>query len=202
MYVLLDQIGKRYQFKWIIKGMTLEIPKGGRLAIKGHNGSGKSTVIKLLSGYLSPSSGSVKWMINEQRIDRENVFQHIALAAPYMDLVAEFTVKEMISFHCRSKGITSQDEIIEFCYLKEAADVQVQFLSSGMLQRLKLGLALKTPASFYLFDEPGTNLDNRGQEWFKRALELLPEQATVVVASNAEADFADNSTFLQMPYVK
>jgi len=199
MRIKLTDIGKQFDYKWIIRDFTEDIPSGGRLAIKGNNGSGKSTLIKLLGGYLTQTTGSIEYLQGESLIGRDAVYRHLTIAAPYIDLIQEFTVMEMVHFHGRLKRIENPHEILEFAYLKESAHTQVQYLSSGMLQRLKLALSFCTPADFYLFDEPTSNLDSKGIQWFREALQQLPKTATVVVASNVEHDFPENATVWNMP---
>jgi ABC-type multidrug transport system ATPase subunit len=199
MYIKLTDIGKQYDYKWIIRNLTGDIPSGSRLSIKGHNGSGKSTLVKLLGGYLSQTCGAIEYWNQEKLISREHIFRHLTISAPYIDLIEEFTVLEMVQFHSKLKHISKPEEIIKFAYLEESAHTPVQFLSSGMLQRLKLALCFRTDADLFLFDEPTSNLDAAGISWYRHALHELPQKATVVVASNVEHDFPENSITWDMP---
>ena len=68
MEIILNQIGRRYNFNWIFKNINQEIAFSDKLVILGANGSGKSTLMQILSGAISPSEGSIKWSINDQEI--------------------------------------------------------------------------------------------------------------------------------------
>jgi ABC-type multidrug transport system ATPase subunit len=199
MQISLTNVGKQYDYKWILRGLNYEIPSGSRVAISGHNGSGKSTLIKILSGFLSQTSGEVIYTLENRNILREHVFRHTAIAAPYIDLIQEFTVLELARFHCQMKKMTDPMELIRFCYLENSANKPVQYLSSGMLQRLKLALCLMSPGNLFLLDEPTSNLDSRGIDWYQSALQNMPKEATVIVASNMQHDFPENAMHLSMP---
>ena len=199
MQISLTNVGKQYDYKWILKGLTFEIPSGSRVAISGHNGSGKSTLVKILSGFLSQSSGDITYALENRTIPRDQVFRHIAIAAPYIDLIQEFTVLELARFHCQLKKMEDPMALIRFCYLENSANKPVQYLSSGMLQRLKLALCLMSPANVYLLDEPTSNLDSQGIDWYQKALLQIHKDATVIVASNMQHDFPENAMHLSMP---
>ncbi len=199
MHIKLTDIGKQFDYKWIIRNFTEEIPSGSRLAIRGHNGSGKSTLIKLLAGYLSQTCGTIEYFNHEKLTSREHIYRYLTISAPYIDLIQEFTVLEMVNFHGKLKHISTPKEIINFAYLEESAHTPVQFLSSGMLQRLKLALCFCTDADLFLFDEPTSNLDAKGIAWYRESLQHLSQQATVVVASNVAHDFPDNALTWDMP---
>jgi ABC-type multidrug transport system ATPase subunit len=201
MNIQLSGIGKQFNYKWIFRNLDLQINAGERIGISGHNGSGKSTLIKLLSGYLSQTSGELIYIHDNKKIIREDIFRYIAICAPYIDLINEFTVKEMVHFHSRAANMGKVEEIIEFCYLEESANLHVQDLSSGMLQRLKLGLCLSTPAQIYLLDEPTSNLDKQGINWFRKSMKIVSSDAIFIVASNVEHDFPNDCRMVQLPYV-
>ncbi len=200
MNIQLSGIGKQFNYKWIFRNLDLLINSGERIGISGHNGSGKSTLIKLLSGYLSQTSGELIYLHDNKKIIRDDIFRYISICAPYIDLINEFTVKEMVHFHSRAKGMGNVEEIIEFCYLEKSSNVHIQDLSSGMLQRLKLGLCLSTPAQIYLLDEPTSNLDKQGIDWFRKSIDIISPNAIFIVASNVENDFANDSRMIQLPY--
>ena len=118
-----------------------------------------------------------------------------------MDLVEEFTLAEMLNFHFRLKRLRpgfSIPDVIDQMYLSDSAQKQLINFSSGMKQRLKLGLAFFTSAHVYFFDEPGTNLDKRAFDWYKAHFAALPESATIFVASNNPLEYPDTATVLNI----
>lgn len=192
MKVQLNQVGKRFKYEWIFRGINREFRSGQSYAIQGPNGSGKSTLLKILSGHLSPSKGKISFFQDEQAIDINQVYQSISYAAPYIDLIEDFTLKEAIDFHRQFKplleGLSTKD-LIGILSFEKSAHKAVKYFSSGMKQRLKLVLALCSSAELILLDEPGTNLDQQGIEWYRGLVDRFHRDRLLIIASNVKADF-------------
>jgi ABC-type multidrug transport system ATPase subunit len=192
MKVQLNQVGKRFKYEWIFRGINREFRSGQSYAIQGPNGSGKSTLLKILSGHLSPSKGKISFFQDEQAIDINQVYQSISYAAPYIDLIEDFTLKEAIDFHRQFKplleGLSTKD-LIGILSFEKSANKAVKYFSSGMKQRLKLVLALCSSAELILLDEPGTNLDQQGIEWYRGLVDRFHRDRLLIIASNVKADF-------------
>jgi ABC-type multidrug transport system ATPase subunit len=210
----LDNVGKRFRYEWIFKGMSQTFEAGEKYAILGPNGSGKSTLMKVLSGHLSPSVGDLSFSyFTENKTEKlaiEDVYKHISYAAPYIDLIEEMTLVEMIeyyfSFKKIRKGLTTKD-LIEILDFKKSINKQIRFFSSGMKQRLKLVLAICADTPILLLDEPTTNLDAQGVAWYQQLISenmgLLSENTEgvsrlIVVASNIEHDYHFCSKFINI----
>ena len=192
MDISLNNLSKRYRFEWIIRNLTHTFNQGSKYAIAGPNGSGKSTLLKILSGHLSPTKGSIEFKKEGSVLEIDEVFQYVAIAAPYVDLIDEFSLREMVQFHSKFKHLKdghNTDSIIDLISLQDSADKQLKYFSSGMNQRLKLALSFCSSSSLLLLDEPTTNLDAAGVEWYERLFTEYTEGRTVIVASNVERDF-------------
>ncbi len=199
MNISLDQVGKRYQFEWIFRGVDYQFKMGQQYAVLGSNGSGKSTLMKVLAGHLTPSKGKVIFSdANDTEIARSVVYQQVAFAGPYIELIEEFSMEEMIRFHQKFKSFIHDmtvDEVMGIIDLpKTATKKEIKFFSSGMKQRVKLALAILTDSSLLLLDEPTTNLDQKGMAWYLDLVQNHLNDRTVIVASNEERDygFCDN----------
>jgi ABC-type multidrug transport system ATPase subunit len=187
----LNNIGKRYQFQWILRGFDLDVHPADRLAILGPNGSGKSTLMKILSGFLSPSEGKIKFVLDQKEVKAEQMYQQVSFAAPYIHLIDELTLEESIAFHFKFKKPLKNlgtQEILSLAWLERHSDKKVKELSSGMYQRLKLMLALSTQSPLLLLDEPTSYLDESGKKWFTEKLGEFSEGRTLVIASNDPYD--------------
>lgn len=103
-----SNLSKRYGFQWIIRDQSFELTSKDVHGIAGANGSGKSTMMKILSGYLSQSQGTIKYSINGNTIPVSRIYQYLSLAAPYTDLINEFTLDEMLQFHSKFKKIEGE----------------------------------------------------------------------------------------------
>jgi len=195
MDIQFTQVGRRYKFDWIFKNIDFKFTSGKVYAIKGPNGSGKSTLLKILSGQLSPSKGEVIFIKDGKNLETAEVYKHVSFAGPYIDLIEELNLEELIDFHFKFKkaiGGISKTEIIELLDLKQAAQKEIQFYSSGMKQRVKLGLSILSERELLLLDEPATNLDQAGQKWFQQLLKKYKKYTKdrlVIIASNEASDF-------------
>ena len=185
MIVELKDIGKKFNRRWIFKDISETIAEGSRLAIVGRNGSGKSTLLKIIGGFLTPSKGSVDYTPNQ-----ENNQLTISFAAPYQHLMEEFTLIEHLHFHAKfRKPVISFDEMMTQSGLESARDEVIGGFSSGMLQRLRLCLAFFFDARIILLDEPTSNLDDAGMQWYQQLIESTPSDKSIIIASNQPIEY-------------
>ena len=103
MKISLDKIGRRFNREWIFRNVSCEFETGNSYAILGANGTGKSTLLQIISGSLSSSEGNIRYFHSDVEIQQEDIFSHLTLAAPYLELIEEFTLSELIDFHFRFK---------------------------------------------------------------------------------------------------
>lgn len=186
-----ENIGKKYRRQWVFKDQTLCFEQGTSWAIKGHNGAGKSTLMAILSGYLSPSKGSIRYSIEGKKLGIDEVYKQLSFAAPYIDLIEDFTLQEAVQFHHRFKPLypdVSANNLLELAWLQDSRNKQIKQLSSGMKQRFKLALALCSESSLLLLDEPTTNLDEQGSLWYQQLIETYTRHRTLLIASNIPSD--------------
>lgn len=191
MEITLHQAGKRYNFNWIFKSVDLQIASGSRWVFLGSNGSGKSTLMQLTSGSTLLSEGSISWKLNDLEIPQEFVYHHISIAAPYLELIEEFTLEEHLRFHFSVKTpIDNLDitEILQLSGLANRAHLKVGYFSSGMKQRLKLLLAIVSDTTLLLLDEPLSNLDKDAGKWYLNMIERFGRNRTIIVCSNSIED--------------
>ena len=185
MEVQLAGIGKRYSREWILKDVEFHISSGEHVAVLGGNGSGKSTLLKIIAGYLTPTKGAINYTIDTAAISQTDLYKQISFVAPYQDVYRKMTVSELCRFHFSLRTWRQgSNEALLFETVGLPLEVPISTFSSGMVQRLKLGLALHTNSSLLLFDEPTMNLDEKATAWFIDQLALLPFESTVVIASN------------------
>jgi ABC-type multidrug transport system ATPase subunit len=185
--------GRRYNRNWIFRNLDLQLIEDSSLAILGPNGSGKSTLIQLLAGYLSPSEGTISLRKNGKEIDSSQIYRYISLAAPYIELLEEFSFQEQLAFNLSLKGSFggySEEYLIDRSGLKKAGNRPIKQFSSGMKQRVKLLLACSADTAIVLLDEPLTNLDQQGLLWYQELVRDFARGRTIVVASNNLAEYS------------
>lgn len=193
MELCLDSLGKRYRDEWIFRGVSARFEGPAAVAILGPNGSGKSTLMRLMAGLATPSEGRVDRFSGPGKEKAHDGPGACAFTAPYLELPEELTIRQLIEFHFRFRiirnGVELQD-VSGILMLDRFADLEVQSCSSGMRQRLKLGLAFLTDSSFLFLDEPLTNLDERGTAWYGEMYERFGKDRLTFVASNRPEEHA------------
>jgi len=185
--LLLNQVSKRFQTNWVFKSIDLELSAGESLFINGPNGSGKSTLLKIVSGWVSPNEGSIKYYLKENEILVDNVFEYISISAPYLELVEELSLTELLKFHQSFKRLSINTTVNEFSdaiEIEHQINKPIKSYSSGMKQRVKLGLTLFSNSSLILLDEPISNLDKDGILWYKKNIETILKNRIIIVCSN------------------
>ena len=192
--IKLDDVGKRFRYEWIFRNLSTTFEGGKTYALLGSNGSGKSTLMKILSGHLSPSAGKITFTIDEKKQDEDNIYKHISYAAPYVELIEELTLTEMIQFHIKFKPLSKTltvNGLIEILNFDKSRHKEIRFFSSGMKQRLKLALAICSDSPILLLDEPTTNLDAQGVAWYRQLMSRFTEGGNrlTIIASNIEHDY-------------
>lgn len=193
MKINLEYIGRRFNREWIFRDVNYVFESGTSYAILGANGAGKSTILQVISGSLSSSEGTITYSKNGILLNPENVFEHLSMAAPYLELVEEFTLIEIIDFHFRFKKYRSgldRDILIELMGLKRSEHKAIKNFSSGMKQRVKLALAFCSDAEMILLDEPSSNLDQQGLEWYLSLAENYSSNRILIICSNQSQEYS------------
>ena len=195
MKITTENLGKRFNREWIFRNVSLTFESGNTYAIVGPNGSGKSTLLQMLWGQMPPSVGSLSYLQDQRVIPVEEVFSHLSIATPYQELIEEFTLEEMVRFHFHFKKPRggSIQEIIRKMELAHATEKLISNFSSGMRQRLKLGLAFLSESAVLFFDEPTTNLDKKSIGWYWDQFSQLPPGLLIFIASNQEAEYPNTA---------
>lgn len=192
MKIKLQEASKRFQYEWIFKNLNLELNHGDSLAITGGNGSGKSTLLKCISGAIPFTSGKITFELGEKTIPESEWYQHLAISAPYLELPEEFSLKEVIDFHFKFKtplNHIQSKELIEILYLDQHLAKPVSQFSSGMKQRLKLGIALFSDVPVILLDEPTSNLDRKGIDWYTDLIKNFQKDRILIICSNEPREY-------------
>jgi len=193
MKINLEHIGRRFNREWIFRDVNYVFESGSSYAILGANGAGKSTILQVISGSLSSSEGTTSYIKEGVLLNPENVFEHLSMAAPYLELIEEFSLRELIDFHFRFKKYRSgldRDSIIELMGLKRSEHKAIKNFSSGMKQRVKLGLAFCSDTEMVLLDEPASNLDQQGLEWYLSLVEKYTEDRILIICSNQLQEYS------------
>jgi ABC-type multidrug transport system ATPase subunit len=208
--IITQNLGKKFRNEWIFRKVNLELISGQNYTFTGANGSGKSTLLQVLAGFIPMNEGSLSYglraMSDEQKklkaqssqlIADDDFYQHVVMASPYLELVEEFTLSELVAFHINFKPFRSNlsiNEFIDFIELPKAKNKAVKYFSSGMKQRLKLGLAFWSDCGIIMLDEPTANLDADATRWYLDNVQNFAQNRLLLIASNQpnEYEFCQN----------
>lgn len=195
-------LSKQFGTNRVFTGLTFQAGSTV-LGVAGSNGSGKSTLLKCISGLMKPSGGTVEWMINKKKVSLFSIKKLLGYAAPYIQLYEELTVTENLRFitEIRENSINGPiDDLLAELGAEAFAGSHFGSLSTGQQQRVKLAAALIHKPRILILDEPGSNLDKKGQQIIKSIISRFRDNDDLVIlASNQkhELDLCDRIIELQ-----
>ncbi len=191
MRITLHNVAKQFAREKVFSRVDHAFEPCSRTALLGPNGSGKSTLLQVVAGALVPTAGTVEHVLADRQVEQEQVYRHVSIAAPYLDLYDDLSLREALETHARFKPFRAGIDpraVARTAYLEPHWDKPVSYFSSGMKQRLKLALAILSDTPLLLLDEPATNLDAEGIAWFRALLLGNMEGRTLLVASNRQTE--------------
>jgi heme exporter protein A len=158
----------------VLRGVSLTLRPGELLHVSGPNGTGKTTLLRVVSGLLRPESGGVHWLgrpIAETRTDFQGA---LAYASHEPALKSDLTALENLRFLVGLKRRSSTAELeasLARTGVADCADLPSRVLSAGQRRRVALARVLASHAALWLLDEPYTNLDASGAALLSKLLE-------------------------------
>ena len=177
-------IAKRYNKEVLFKGFDYTFDTNSKYVLTGSNSSGKSTLLKIIGGAISPTSGDIHYSLLDPK---EQLF---SFCSPEMHLLDDYTVGELFELHFQfKKPKISIKEQIENANLKSFLNKKYSELSSGLKNKVKLCLAVFTDTPALLLDEPCTNFDQANSDWYNAVIKDFCQDQLIIVASNQEIEY-------------
>ena len=185
----LQSVCKRYGTETVVSDVNLNIQAGECIVLVGHNGAGKTSLMKMMLGLTRPSSGRVS-ILGGDPAATAAVTQRKALG--YLPESVAFyeamTGSEVLAFYAHLKGASTNEcnKLLELVGLSKASKRRVGTYSKGMRQRLGLAQAMLGDPQLLFLDEPTTGLDPSLRHQFYELIDALhKEGATSVISSHA-----------------
>lgn len=175
----------------IVKGINFSIEEGSYTTIIGHNGSGKSTVAKLLMGLLEASEGTIfvkQQILNDSSIDQIREHMKIVFQNPDNQFIGA-TVADDIAFGLENQQVPQEQmqEMIEYYAKQVGMDAFLQSepsrLSGGQKQRVAIAGVLAMKPSILIFDEATSMLDPQGKQEILNLIRSLHKKTNITVVS-------------------
>lgn len=173
-----------------VDNVTFEVERGEVVGLLGHNGAGKTTVMKMLTGFLQPSSGSV--VIDNMEISdhRYEVQKQIGYLAENCPLYTAMSVIDYLDWMADLKGIANQEKMqhlaaaIDATDLQQLAYQQISTLSRGMRQRVGVAQAILSRPKVLILDEPTNGLDPGQIELMRLLIRQAASWSTVILSTH------------------
>lgn len=174
-----------------IENVSFFIEKGEIVGLLGPNAAGKTTIMRILTCFLPPSSGTAKVSGYDILEDPLDVQKNIGYLPERNPLYEEFTVSEFLNFVCEAKGILKKREkigkiskVMEECGILDVKNKLISKLSKGYRQRVGLAQAIINDPSVLILDEPTIGLDPKQTFETRNLIKKLAGKRTVMLSSH------------------
>jgi ABC-2 type transport system ATP-binding protein len=180
---------RRFGPRTAVEALSFSIPKGSIVGFLGPNGAGKSTTLKMLSGFLPPTSGTARIGGLDVVADSLAARRLIGYMPESVPLHPEMRVREYLRFRAEIKGVTKQRDaaVDRALALADVADVAPRLigeLSKGYKQRVGLADALVARPPLLILDEPTEGLDPNQIQRFREMLKALGAEHTIFLSTH------------------
>ena len=179
---------KKYKDKLAVNNLNLEIKKGELFALLGVNGAGKTTTIKMLSGLILPTTGTI--LINDMDMKKEPlIIKSILNVSPQETAVApNLTVKENLEFMAGVYQIKNKEEkiteLIKLFKLDEIVNKKTKMLSGGMMRKVSIAISLINNPEILFLDEPTLGLDVIARKELWKIISNLKGKITIILTTH------------------
>jgi ABC-2 type transport system ATP-binding protein len=170
-----------------VRNVSFSIEPGEIVGLLGHNGAGKTTIMKMLTGYLEPSDGSVRVDGAEIEQDRLRVQRQLGYLPENLPLYPEMTVSDYLAYVATLRGVDPRLAVaraVEETELEEKALDPISTLSRGFKQRVGVAQAILHEPRFVILDEPTNGLDPSQTQHMRELIQRLAATATVVLSTH------------------
>jgi ABC-2 type transport system ATP-binding protein len=184
------ELTKRFSRHVAVDQISFSVGKGEIVGFLGPNGAGKTTTMRMLTGYLPPSSGSIK--ISGHDVFRESIQarRKIGYMPENVPLYDDMRVREYLKYRARLKGLSNRDarmrvgEVIETCGLGSVRRKMIKVLSKGYRQRVGLADALVHSPELLILDEPTNGLDPNQIRQIRELIKRLGHEHTILLSTH------------------
>ena len=185
-----DGLCRKYGDFTAVDNVSFSIPKGQVVGLLGHNGAGKTTIMKMLTGYLEPSAGSATVCGFDVVKEKENVQSQIGYLPEVSPLYPDLTVAEYLEYVTALRGIEQGGKVaaikrvVEQTALGEKLAARISTLSKGYKQRLGVAQAIIHNPAVLVLDEPTSGLDPSQITEMRSLFAELSKDSTVIISTH------------------
>lgn len=191
MELIIDRLTKQYKNKIAVDRVSLKLNKGV-YGLLGANGSGKTTIMRMICGVLKPTSGEIK--LDGTDVSEEKYRDVLGYLPQDFGYYPEFSAYEFLLYMASLKGLTRQrarkkaNELLELVALSDVAKKKIKTFSGGMKQRLGIAQALLNNPKVLVLDEPTAGLDPKERIRFRNLISELGKDKIVLLSTHIVSD--------------
>lgn len=185
-----DSLCKYYGPFTAIENVSFQIRRGEVVAFLGPNGAGKSTTMKILTGFLAPSSGTARIAGFNMSSERIAGARHLGYLPENGPLYPDMTPKGLLEFFANALGMTRKSKlqrmewVIEMCNLSSVLGKPIGKLSRGFRQRVGMARVLLHDPDVLILDEPTSGLDPIQIQEVRKTIRALGETKTILLSTH------------------
>ncbi len=184
------QLTRRYGKNTAVGNVSFDIGRNEIVGLLGHNGAGKTTIMKMLSGYLEPTAGTISIDGIDLATDPHPIQQQLGYLPENLPIYPEMMVADYLEYAATLKRIPAAERLLAVRKVVLAADLEerildpINTLSRGMRQRLGVAQALLGKPRLLIFDEPTNGLDPEQTDHMRKLIKHLARRATVILSTH------------------
>lgn len=188
--IKVDNLSKNYDDVKAVKSISFELKGGQVVGFLGANGAGKSTTLKIMTGYISPSSGNVYYGDRNIQDDTSDIQKDIGYLPELNPLYSEMRVHDYLKFISDVRGIPQNhfknafQRVVEECSLNAVTHRIIGNCSKGYKQRIGLAAAMIHDPKILILDEPVTGLDPNQIVEIRQLIKKLGKEKIVLMSSH------------------
>ena len=188
--ITVRQLTRRYGKNTAVSNVSFHIEHKEIVGLLGHNGAGKTTIMKMLSGYLEPTAGSIQIAGVDLARDSQQIQQQLGYLPENLPIYPEMMVADYLEYAATLKRIPARERLLAIRNVVLATKLEhrvlepINTLSRGMRQRLGVAQALLGKPQLLILDEPTNGLDPEQTDHMRSLIKQLARRATVILSTH------------------
>lgn len=193
MELVMDRLTKHFSKTIAVDQVSLTL-KPGVIGLLGANGSGKTTIMKMICGILPPTSGQVLYEGEDILKNYDRYVSNLGYMPQHLGFYPNFTIQEFLEYMSVVKGLKKEfylkkiDELLETLSLQAKRKTKIKNLSGGMLRRVGIAQALLNEPKIIILDEPTAGLDPKERIVLRNMISRLGEKSIVLLSTHIVSD--------------